>query len=558
MVHEPVEPGGARAEDVQERSRRFASLRAAQRALADTLHPHELQRSVEQGRAVLVTLQSLSLRSKAAGGEPVPAMRDLDAIDSRLDDISARIREILDRVTISELRSSLPLLSSEQPETLRGLIDVVLEGDRENPKSLRLLEYLVTLLSCEERGRRRVVTRQPLEVAPSLRIFSDGVLDETDSALAAAEQIFERASEALPEDEEFGLLRDRVRRYKQELGVRILQPRVLAAAVAYNVAMWNRLTDVIEGSRTLDRLAEDLLELDDDAPDPTHSIFDSAGFARVVHALRMRLSGDPGTDAPGANLVAGFELGHLTAVELEFFDIAEEDHAASLVCYAVTLGLSLRSRPRIDAALEALDIDVEILGNPWLREMAREMMATARKLLAEGHYVEASRLLDLKTDHLDIQPAHSELDSDGPAPGAWREDASRQRRSGPAAFRAAFMLLGLGIGVLLAAPLFRPPELELRPYSGTEIAELSPLLLSGQRDTRNGRTRFVGVLKPSWRALDTKARNEMATSVGEVLLEQGVEGVVLVDGHHRIQARVESGTVIEVLARPAGPNETAP
>jgi hypothetical protein len=558
MDHERVETGGARAEDVQERSRRFASLRAAQRALADTLHPHELQRTVERGRAVLVSLQSLSLRIREAGNEPLPAMHELDAIDSDLDDISARIREILDRVTISELRASLPLLSSEQPETVRGLIDVVLEGDSENEKSLRLLEYLVTLLSCEERGRRRVVTRQPLDVAPSLRTISDRILDETDSAVVAAEKIFERASEALPEDEEFGVLRDRVRRYKQELGVRILQPRVLAAAVAYNVAMWNRLSDVIEGSQTLDRLAEDLLELEDDAPDPTHSIFDSAGFARVVHALRMRLAGVPSADAPGANLVAGFELGSLSPVELEFFEVAEEDHAASLVCYAVSLGLCVRSRPRIDAALEALGIEVEILGNQWLREMAREMMATARKLLAEGHYVEASRLLDLKTDHLGLQPAGPDRGSELSAPGVPIEVDSGPRRSGPTGFRIAFWLLGLGTGVLLAAALLEPPEAELRPYTSTELGELSPLLHSGQRDSRNGRTRFVGVLKPSWQDLDTRARNAMATSVGGLLLEHGVEGVVLVDDLDRIQARVESGTVIELLAGPADPNEAAP
>jgi len=554
MENAPVEAGTVRPEDIQERSRRFASLRSAQRALTDALHPQELQRTVEQGRAVLVDLQAMSLRLKEAGDDPAPERSELEPIDRRLDDISARVRETLGRITISELRASLPLLSSQQPETVRGLIDVVLEGDTENEKTLRLLEYLVTLLACEERGGRRVVARQPLEAAPRLGAYSERRIDAADPAVIAAERMFERAREELLEDQDLGLLRDRVRRYKEELGGRILHPRVLAAAVAYNVAMWNRLADVIEGSHTLDRLAEDLLQLDDEGPAPTHSIFDSAEFGRLVSALRMRLAGDPNEDGASANLVAGFELGSLGPVELELFEVAEDDHPASLVRYAVTLGLVVRHRPRLDSTLEGLGIDVSILDAQWLREVAREMMATARKLLAQGQYVEASRLLELKTRHLGIRPSRAVQGGDAPLREGPVGAEEGQFRSDLPLFRATAMVVGLGIALLASAALLWPREPQLRLYSSVELAEISPMLVSGHRDSRDGRTRFVGVLDPAWEDLDAEARNAMAESVGIRLVDDGVEGVVLVDDFHRIQARIENGTVVELVAQAPDPD----
>ena len=49
----------------------------------------------------------------------------------------------------------------------------------------------------------------------------------------------------------------------------------------------------------------------------------------------------------------------------------------------------------------------------------------------------------------------------------------------------------------------------------------------------------------------------MASAVGSQLIEHGVEGVVLVDGFQRIQARVERGTVVELLAGPLDQSQAA-
>jgi len=50
-----------------------------------------------------------------------------------------------------------------------------------------------------------------------------------------------------------------VRRFKSGLGRNILHHRTLRSAVAYNVAMWNRIAEEIDGSRSIEELAGNLI-----------------------------------------------------------------------------------------------------------------------------------------------------------------------------------------------------------------------------------------------------------------------------------------------------------
>ena len=73
--------------------------------------------------------------------------------------------------------------------------------------------------------------------------------------------------------------------------------RVLEAAVAYNVAMWNRMAGLLEGSRLLDRLADDVLAADRSARPreelaPGESVFDSRAVEALVSSLRARVKGN--------------------------------------------------------------------------------------------------------------------------------------------------------------------------------------------------------------------------------------------------------------------------
>jgi hypothetical protein len=212
------------AAEIHRLARRFASLRAAQRALSASAHPSELERAVEQGRELLILLQDLSIRAVSADDEPAPGEQserdraELRQVDQKLDEISQRIRELLDDPQVWQLRADLPTLAAEHPEEVRGLIDAILEGEVGRDKSLRLLEYLVTLLCSENREGRRAMVRQPGEAAPQLRELAEALLDESDPECLVAEQRFSAAALNLCQEQDVGETRDRIRRYKEELG----------------------------------------------------------------------------------------------------------------------------------------------------------------------------------------------------------------------------------------------------------------------------------------------------------------------------------------------------
>ena len=203
--------------EIQKRSSRFASLRGAQRALAELAHPAELEQMIEQGRKILIELQALSIRATEASAGPCSAEQEsadataLGGVDGLLDDFSARTHEILDQKPIAQLRTNLRERSAESPDEIRGLIDVILEGDVERDKNLRFLEFLVTLLSSEERDTGRAVVREPSEVAPQIRAFAERRFDAEDTACVAAAQAIADATQKLFEAQAVGPTRDHIR-----------------------------------------------------------------------------------------------------------------------------------------------------------------------------------------------------------------------------------------------------------------------------------------------------------------------------------------------------------
>ena len=546
---------------VRARSTRFASLRAAQRALSDLAHPAELEQMIEQARRILIALQALSIRaSEAAAGprSPEQAADDgsaLGEVDALLDEYSARTGEILDRKPMLQLRAHLRERSEEHPEETRGLIDVVLEGDVERDENLRFLEFLVTLLSSEECDTGRAVVREPGEVAPQIRAFAAERFDDRDPECVAAEQAICDAIEKLFETQAVGETRDRIRAYKRELGSRILHPRVLSAAVRYNVAMSNRVTGLVEGSLTIDRLADDLLDSPEaaEAPAPSTSIFDATGFARVVAALRARLLGEPPGDTPAAAVAAGVDLAALDAADVEAFETRGEDHTGFLLRAAIALGLIIRHEPRIVVELRQLEIDPALLAGDWLHELAREMTATARKLMAEARYAEASRISEMKVKHLAVAsttPKHRggrarrvELAIPQPA-------ATRGVRLDAPWVRALGLALGLAVFALMLAPLRGG---EVARATG-DFSELSPYLESGYRSAAGESARFVGTLVEGWERLDTSERLSEASRIGDGLRGQGVDDVVLLDHHATVQVRYRDGAILHVEP-PGGAHE---
>lgn len=543
--------------EIQKRSARFASLRGAQRALAELAHPAELEQMIEQGRKILIQLQTLSIRAtEACAGSPAtepetPDSAALGEVDRLLDDLSARTHEVLDQKPIAQLRTNLRERSAQHPDEIRGLIDVILEGDVERDKNLRFLEFLVTLLSSEECDTGRAVVREPSEVAPQIGAFAERRFGAADPESAAAEQVISSATQKLFEAHAIGSTRDHIRKYKKELGLRILQPRVLSAAVRYNVAMSNRVAGLLEGGRTIDRLADDLLAppATEKSPVASSSVFDSTGFSRTVAALQMRLVDETSTDAAATAVVSTFDLQNLEPAALEAFETRGEDHAAFLIRSAVTLGLIIRHEPQTSAMLRDLGIAPALLATDWLHELAREMTATARKLMADAKYAEASRLSEMKVKHLAVASTTPEHRG-----GRARALATASREAPAKGIHLDSMwlrTLALAIGLLAFAMLLSPLRGGEETSAVGGFSEVSPYLESGYRSDDPGSSRFVGRLAAGWERLDTTERLSVAAQIGEGLREQGIDEVVLLDQHDSVQVRFRGGKVLHVAPRGA-------
>jgi hypothetical protein len=533
--------------EIRKRSSRFTSLRAAQRILAHSAHPSELESTFEQGRAVLLELQAFG---QGAGEEPNASER-LDRIDRSLDEISSRTREILARTPISEFRAQLPNLAEEHPEEIEGFIETILEGGTGSNKHLRVLEYLVTLRCSEERGLRRVVVRGPNAVAPQLASLVEAGAEGLDPS--AAEAVFADATRRLFRDEDVGAIRDRIRAYKEELGSHILEPRVLEAAVAYNVAMWNRMAGLLEGSRLPDRLADDILTADRGASarEPLaqgESVFDSRAFEALVSGLRARVRGEASAEDAAGRIVSMFEVGSLSPAELEALEVDEQDLPTRVTRAAVCLNMLARQLPDADETLREFGIDPELVEGPWLDELMREITAAAQKLLADGRFAEACRLSEVRAKNLGVLCGARMPAADAtprrrvPPIEASRLDLSFLGKHAAAAFLVLWF-------VLLAFLLW--PGGGADSLSKQELSRISPYIESGHRSDEGGMARFVGVLNTGWDRLSTQQRRADALLIGERFDDLGVKGVVLLDRFQRLQVSYHGGSLIELAPNPA-------
>jgi hypothetical protein len=546
--------------EIQKRSSRFASLRGAQRALAELAHPAELEQMIEQGRKILIELQALSIRAtETSAGGASSAEREtadtaaLERVDRLLDDLSARTHEVLDQKPIAQLRTNLRQRSAEHPDEIRGLIDVILEGDVERDKNLRFLEFLVTLLSSEERDTGRAVVREPSEIAPQIGAFAESRFAAEDPECTAAERAISEATKKLFEVQAIGPTRDHIRQYKKELGLRILHPRVLSAAVRYNVAMSNRVTGLLEGSRTIDRLADDLLAppASEESPVPSSSLFDSSGFSRVVAALQMRLLDETSTDAVATAVASSFEFQSLEPAVVEAFETRGDDHAAFLIRAAVTLGLIIRHEPQTSSMLNELGIPPALLAKDWLHELAREMTATARKLMVDARYAEASRLSEMKVKHLAVASTTPEHRGGRARPLAIATPSRQAPAKGIRLDAIWLRTLGLAVGLLAFALLLSPLRGGEESSATGDFSNVSPYLESGYRTGDAGSSHFVGRLTAGWARLDTNERLSVASQIGEALREQGVDDLVLLDQNDSVQVRFGDGKVLAVAPRGA-------
>lgn len=251
------------AERTQVRVRRFAALRAAQRALEDVVEPEDLFPALEMGRIVLRRLRGLS--GDEGQAEIVHPGEALAGVDALLEKLTQCLRDALLGASLPTLCASLAPLARQESGSLRALAVVVLGGDLDHPRTLDVIELLAALLCCTGPPGGRELSRAPIDALPELAKLPRAEIYESHPDIDEAEQIFGRGVVRLERDD-MGATRDRIRAFKRRLGVRLLNPEVLAAAVAYDVHMGRRLAEVSGDHDSLDAIAETIFG--PDAVDP--------------------------------------------------------------------------------------------------------------------------------------------------------------------------------------------------------------------------------------------------------------------------------------------------
>ena len=546
--------------ELRKRVERFSSLQAAQRALARSVHPSHLAPVREQSRALLIQLQALSSEAPADGDDA------LVQIDRALDAQAQRTLTILEGVDLAQLRATVPMLAQQHRDEVCGLVDVLLAGDLEADKILRTIEYLITMLAAEESGGRRTVVCDPSEVTPRLRQASQRLLQATNEGCRVAERALRDATSSVRQDGEIGEVRDRIRHFKRDLGSGLLHPGVLAAAVEYNVAMWNQVAAEIDSSRSIEALAEGLFVADDaparpatatTARAPELDALGSEGFAKLVAAVRTRVEGsDDGS--PAGRIAAALPLDSLRAEDVEAFAGEDADEATWLMRAAVVAGLVLGAPPALDGPLAELGVDRDLLRGRGLDDLIDRMSALSRKRFAESNYGEAFRLSDVKTHNLSLHtakrggassgdrgrstpPPRAKVESEAPPTRptrpthGWLSQLLHALPGGP------LMLVVLGLLALLLMPGLgeKEPDGEAVLSDQERLAQISPFLEWG-RET-DGMERWVGRVGPTWDYLGTPERNEVANQIGSHFASQGTSVVVLTDAQGDVVARYEYG-----------------
>ncbi len=546
------------------RLKRFAALRAAQRVLVPSVRPPGLEPAEEEARSILSDMQALRAQVRSPGSRSAPGASpaDLQRIDESLTRLASHLLRLVDSIPLPQLRATLPDLARGHPEEVAALVDLVLEGGLDAQR-FGLLDYAVTLLSSEERDGHRVLTKDPGEVTPLLAGRAKGA--DADPECARVEQAFREATGEIERGGETAGIVQRMRAYKVEHTRHLLHPRVLAAMVAYNVALWNRFADQLESKRSLDRLAMDQFEeeLDfaepspDSSPEPTeapvqappaaapqYSLLGSPGLGAIAEALRARVAGEERGRGGPAAIAAGADLGQLKGWEKEALGDTTNDPRALLVRAAVVIGLTRRQLPDMALVLRKLDVEPALLETGWVDEVDAEISREAQTLITQGQHELACRLLDTKTRFL-YAPVSKQRREPSPSRRAATGSLPVAASTGWAFPRAAMLaVLCFALAGALLFNFIRPKTGSLALFSPIELARISPHLESAYRDGMGAGPLFMGTLGDGWLDLDGAARVEAARKIGVTLALRGVKSVMLFDGRHRLQVQYRNDALV--------------
>lgn len=523
--------------ELRERVERFSLLRASQRALARCVHPSALDPLRQQGRELLIRIQAFDADGEGSLGE----------IDRMLGDHLGGTLELLGKLEFAQLRAAGPELCRDKPEEMRALVDVMLLGKLAGDREVRLLEYVITMLCADDEDGRRTLAHEPHELTPGLRAITQRQAEDARFDARSAVTRLQEAAAGLMRGDDHGALRDEVRGFKQELGARMLHPRVLVAAVEYNIAMANQVSARIDSTLALDQLADDLLA-DLKQPEAGDSdLLHGSGMTRLEKALRARVQLASCDDDAAVRVAEAFRIDGLVPREVEALEDSSGNPLEQLIVSSVVLGCVLRQRTILAEGLAELELDPERLEKDALPALLREMGAASSKFFADSAYAEAFEMSEVKTRNLAAVSASAGRRAREAADADSEESQGGWQNLTP---RSLAMALGSIVAVVLGFLVLMPTEREVQILTASELGEISPFLDSGHQRMEEGKPFFVGRLFPTWEYLGDPEREAAATEIGQFFDQRGVETLVLLGTGNRVMARWESGELTKLAPKP--------
>ena len=544
---------------VQDRAARYATLRAAKRALSGSVREaatsgldetvFEIRTGLSQLSAVLSGKDGASIT-----GRPAPSVL-LAKIDAGLDDVARTLRAQLDDAPLTQLRATLPAVCDRHPDEVAALLDLCLPATPQVEERDALIDYLVTLLSTEDRGGVRHLSANPTAVTPRLlELCRQAEQSAPPEALELADD-FDEARRELARTESLWPLVARMRSSKTWGTRYLLVPVLLKAIVKYNLAVWNRQEELQEVERTLDE-AEWWNEEPEAAGPALESAFESSALDAVAGAIAARLAWrDPPEGVP-EDLAEWLEPERFSLFEEECFRAAAADSVAVTVRVAVCLGLLARKLPDEADRVRALGIDPDQMQGDWIEEAGQRLRAATQECLGANRFDDARKLAEVRTHNL-LRPGEGResvwaLERDEPPPPtekaksaprrskpvrrSKRATAAKEGRTRRDVVKAVVMVASL-VGSLALFFVTRTTG-TVDIFTPEELAAVSLYLESGYRNDHGVGPLFIGTLKEDWAQVPAQKRNEAALEAGEALRQMGVKDMMLFDKQRRLQVHL--------------------
>lgn len=409
--------------DIVARVRRFATLRAAQRALSPSVRSPETLPALAPLRSLRNQLQALMAAVESRDkGEATDATLDSFEADMALDGYARQLRLVADGVGLPQLRASLPELAKEQRDEVVALLDLLIEEDEGLEARMPVIDYLITLLCVVRQGESWSMIVDPPNVSEGTRARSLGA-PPCDSELQ--NEIFKRflnATEQLKAGGNADSVLGDMRRYKLEIGAYFFAPEIMRCLVSYNLEVRSHREAQISAIRAMDR------EVDLDpiaAGRPPETATPSAppgappkalgadGIAAIEAAIGQRIAGREPAAGTAGEIADRIDVAGLPPEVSEAFRSDGTSNVQALIRRIAVLGLVAEKHAELETQRVALGI-----GDGFFEEQLLEVSERVRRetndLIANNGYDHARILSDLQSRYL-FNPLVKARQSQAPA-----------------------------------------------------------------------------------------------------------------------------------------------